>query len=104
MKKWMRYLCPSYIGLGYGNWTGAKRTHKNWDDAEPIDQGDAESRLHDFRLDEASQLPEPERSEEIAFADGELYKGWKKFKPPTLYGKIYRQGLLLVFKPRNKEE
>jgi len=91
MKNWARYLCPSYIGMGYGNWCGAKRTSKEWHDKEPIDDGDFACRIHDFSLRNATQA-------EKKMADKELARAWREFKPNTWYGKMYRKALLLIFK------
>ena len=41
----------------------------------------------------------PKTDEERKAADDFLYLCWLEFKPPTVYGRIYRRGLLLAFKP-----
>ena len=97
MKQWVRYLCPSYIGLGHGHWCGAKRTEKEWHDATPIDEGDEACRLHDFGCRNA-------KTQEARDAnDGMLYWRWKNYKPRKWYVKMYRSALLIAFKPRSRK-
>ena len=96
MKGWMRYLCPSYIGIGYGNWCGAKRTADEWHGKSIKDDGDAACRIHDFGLRNAVD------DEAKKKMDVFLYQSWKDFKPKTLYGKIYRRALLIAFKPKGR--
>ena len=90
----LRRLCPSYIGLGYKNWCGAARTNDEKGKPKPEDAGDRACMVHDFRLRKSGG---PKARE---FADRRLHKAWKKFKPKTVYGKMYRFGLLLAFKPK----
>lgn len=100
MKEWMRYLCPSYIGVGYGNWVGAKRTSKYWNIPEPIDAFDNYGMEHDFALYQATT------DEQRKTADMNLYQGWKETPEcersksyPLWFFRLYRKGLLRAFKP-----
>ena len=82
----------------YGNWCGGNNTHENWDDANPIDAGDAACRIHDFALSDADKLrTRKKRADAKKKADAELRKAWHRFKPIEWWGKLYRRGLLFFF-------
>jgi len=101
MKQWTRNLCPSIIGIKYGNWGGKWNTHDKWAAAHPIDEGDAACRVHDFALREADKQKEPwSRKILRKQADERLWAAWKAWKPVKLWSQVYRGGILLVFKPR----
>ena len=89
---WLRKLQPKWLG-NYGEWCGAYNTHDKEEDAVPIDKGDAACMAHDFALKECKT------EDERARVDAELWKGWKKFKPATFGGKVYRRLILVIFKP-----
>ena len=94
---WLRKLQPKKVG-NYGKWCGAYNTHDSEEDAVPIDGGDAACMAHDFALRECKT------EDERARVDAALWRGWKKFKPNTLYGKIYRSCILLLFKNKYHSE
>lgn len=91
LPNWMRKFCPSYIGIKYGHWCGAKNTHEFQNDPEPIDVGDRACMIHDFALRESSQ-------DDKLKADAELWRKWKNWRPKRLWAKIYRKLILITFK------
>ena len=97
MKQWVRGIPTP----NYGYWCGAKNTHEKWSLAHPIDEGDSACRVHDFALREASWDKDPAiRKEARKKADEALYQAWKAWRPVKIWSRIYRAGILMVFKPR----
>ena len=95
MKEWTRHIPHP----NYGYWCGAKNTHPEWHDRNPVDYGDAACRIHDFALRDADRLDVPAcRIAARKRADASLHRSWKRFRPRRLYAKLYRRILLLLFK------
>ena len=99
----LRGFCPSKIGIVYGRWGGGNNTHDNWWDADPIDPMDEAFRRHDFSLRYADQFSGCVRSKLKIKADRVLYEEVCEVDPSDLacplYGRLYRVGVLLAFKP-----
>ena len=89
MKEWMRKIPHPH----YGRWCGAKNTHDEWDAAEPVDNGDAACRIHDFALRYSV-----DNDDLIKAADYNLLDAWSKFNPTTFWGNIYRCWFLKFFR------
>ena len=87
MKDWTRKIPhPSY-----GNWCGATNTHRDISDAIPKDDGDHACYLHDMALRKAKT------DKGRKMADNRLAARWKKFKPSSIYGKLYRFFVIRIF-------
>lgn len=71
---WIRRLCPSYLGIGYGYYGGAAR---RWVDytyprPEPVDKMDEAFCTHDIALFHSNYQPDRLRKKLRELADHEL--------------------------------
>ena len=88
MPNWLRKVPHPH----HGKWCGGKNTHPLKNAPEPVDDLDAACMLHDFKLQDT------QNEEDRRIADMELRESAKKSKPKTLYGKLYRLGVMVVFR------